>query len=364
MIRHDGRAVLCDFGLAQVLDEEFERLASQSYHRGTLRWTSPERLSQDEPIAPSSDIWSWAWLIWQFLTEKDPFHTTNNHNIVMYNIIFLKLPVSDQEPAISKVPTLSKLMELCWQKEPESRLRIDECIDRLERIFEIFELPKTSGKSQDQRSQLEGPSEELRPTGRLSFPPKPPPKSLPTPVRLSPLREDGALILISAYLAKTKDTFGEQSVPGPPLSQLASSVPPSGAFSRHPPPPPTTVDRILLPTTEKDASSNTPATPWHAKSLRQGESSEEQPSQSQISNKVARTGFRKLTKRLLSISKRTPQRSRDVEEISEWDIIDPQPDPGTGGNESRSTNPADLILETLREHPRAEQVKILSNVLQ
>ncbi|KIO23713.1 hypothetical protein M407DRAFT_77771 [Tulasnella calospora MUT 4182] len=134
MIRHDGRAVLCDFGLAQVLDEEFERLASQSSHRGTLRWTSPERLSQDGPLAPPSDVWSWAWLIWQFLTEKDPFHSINNHIIVMYRIMSLKLPASEQEPVILEIPTLSRLLELCWQKDPASRLRIDECIELLERI--------------------------------------------------------------------------------------------------------------------------------------------------------------------------------------------------------------------------------------
>ncbi|KIO23712.1 hypothetical protein M407DRAFT_77776 [Tulasnella calospora MUT 4182] len=65
LIKYDGRAAICDFGLAQVLDEEFERLASQTIHRGTIRWTSPERLDDNGPLTPSSDVWSWAWLIWE-----------------------------------------------------------------------------------------------------------------------------------------------------------------------------------------------------------------------------------------------------------------------------------------------------------
>lgn len=65
LIKDSGQAALCDFGLAQVMDEEFEQLASLTIHRGTVRWTSPERLEDNGPLAPSSDVWSWGWLLWE-----------------------------------------------------------------------------------------------------------------------------------------------------------------------------------------------------------------------------------------------------------------------------------------------------------
>lgn len=339
MIRHDGRAVLCDFGLAQVLDEEFERLASQSSHRGTLRWTSPERLSQDGPLAPPSDVWSWAWLIWQFLTEKDPFHSINNHTIVMYRIMSLRLPTSEQEPVILEIPTLSRLLELCWQKDPASRLRIDECIERLERIFE---QPKMSRRSQEQPHQLVGSSGGFHPIGTLSVPPNPPPKALSAPL---------------------KDGFEEPRLPDPPKPQPGGSIPPSGVFIGRSPPRSTVPNHGLPHTPGKDTNEYTPTTPGPSERPRQGTTSENQPNLSQLPNQASRTGFRKFTKLLLSISKRKPQQTNNGEEISGWDIVDPQPALEALGNEKGPTNPADAFLEVLSEHPRHEQIKILSDVL-
>lgn len=71
------------------------------------------------------------------MTEKIPFHHVNNASAVIFHIVTLKFPAYDQEFTISEVPTLSKLMQLCWQKEPESRLRMEECIERLEHIVRV-----------------------------------------------------------------------------------------------------------------------------------------------------------------------------------------------------------------------------------
>ncbi|KAG9009033.1 hypothetical protein FRB90_008631 [Tulasnella sp. 427] len=138
LIKDNGRAAISDFGLAQVLDEEFERLASQTIHRGTVRWTSPERLDNDGPLSPSSDVWSWAWLTWEIMTEHIPFHHVTNSASVIFHIITLKLPACEEEPNIVGVPTLPKLLQQCWQKEPGSRLHMKECVERLEDILEEF----------------------------------------------------------------------------------------------------------------------------------------------------------------------------------------------------------------------------------
>ncbi|KAG9024914.1 hypothetical protein FS837_005152 [Tulasnella sp. UAMH 9824] len=252
----------------------------------------------------------------------------------MYNIMFLKLPASEQEPAISKVPTLSKLMELCWQKDPASRLRIDECIDRLERIFEGFKQPNMPKKGQNQLNELAASSAGFQPNGTQISAPKPPPKDGPK----------------------------ESSMPGPPRSQLLRvSVPPSG-FPTGSSSPRSTKPNRGFP--KKDTGTKIPAATEQSEKPRQGDTSENQPGPSHLSNRANQPGFRKFAKRLLSISRRKLLPTDHGEEISEWDIVALQPDPEASRNESHSPNPADVFLETLREYPREEQIKILNNVLQ
>ncbi|KAG8945869.1 hypothetical protein FRC04_012229 [Tulasnella sp. 424] len=132
LVKSDGRGALCDFGLAQVLEEEFEQIASKSIQRGTLRWTSPERLN-DSPPAPPMDVWSWGWLI---MTEKIPFHQITNASAVMFHIVTSKLPSCEHEESVGQFPALSRLIQLCWQAEPDSRPLMNKCVADLQQIVE------------------------------------------------------------------------------------------------------------------------------------------------------------------------------------------------------------------------------------
>ncbi|KIO23709.1 hypothetical protein M407DRAFT_77778, partial [Tulasnella calospora MUT 4182] len=134
LIKDDGHAALSDFGLAQISEEEFGGIASKSVQRGSIRWSSPERVSQDQPAAPPSDVWSWSWLIWEFMTGTLPFSHVNNSGCVVYHIISSKLPRCDEEAAIALVPSLAQLMHQCWQQEPKSRPSMTSCIRMLKQI--------------------------------------------------------------------------------------------------------------------------------------------------------------------------------------------------------------------------------------
>ncbi|KAG8945872.1 hypothetical protein FRC04_012232 [Tulasnella sp. 424] len=135
LVKHDGRAAICDFGLAQVLDDDFPEIASQTVHRGTIRWTSPERLDGNASLLPPADVWSWGWLIWELLVGKIPFHTVKNGASVIYHIVTLRLPACEKEAGIADVPALVRLIQMCWQKDPDSRLKMSECINFLKRIL-------------------------------------------------------------------------------------------------------------------------------------------------------------------------------------------------------------------------------------
>ncbi|KAG9041897.1 hypothetical protein FS837_011614 [Tulasnella sp. UAMH 9824] len=321
LIKNDGRAAICDFGLAQALDEEFERLASQTIHRGTVRWTSPERLDDNGPLSPSSDVWSWAWLIWEFMTEKIPFHLVNNASAVIFHIVTLKFPAYEQEVNISEVPTLSKLMQLCWQKEPESRLRMEECIERLEHILEGFEPPEPVGKDQN---MFVGTSTLFQPTVTPSFPPGPPP-----PARShSPPKPSRRFDPPSPPVAPVPPAYTGPIIPSrsdKPRKDLPP-IPPQGGET----PILTTFDSSHEQRTDlepsfpvKPRSANAPNNPpsaFNFKSL--GPFKPPNTSSSESSSKAVAIGLKKLTKRLLPSSKRRPQQNNDYEDDEwDWDFI-------------------------------------------
>lgn len=61
LVTDDERAILCDFGLATVMDDELTALATSNEFKGSTRWCSPEVLS-GESRSPSTDMWSWGCL--------------------------------------------------------------------------------------------------------------------------------------------------------------------------------------------------------------------------------------------------------------------------------------------------------------
>lgn len=65
LVNSECRAVLCDFGLARLYEDSgFARLESTGAFKGSIRWCSPELLN-GEPRNASSDIYAWAWLVWE-----------------------------------------------------------------------------------------------------------------------------------------------------------------------------------------------------------------------------------------------------------------------------------------------------------
>ena len=70
LIGHDGRAMLCDFGLASVTEEGFhsQLTTESSEFKGSYRWCSPEVLD-GKPRTAASDMWSWALLVIEVSTD-------------------------------------------------------------------------------------------------------------------------------------------------------------------------------------------------------------------------------------------------------------------------------------------------------
>lgn len=57
--------MLCDFGLAQVIDQAYHSgLTTSDGFKGSVRWCSPEIL-EGKPRNAESDMWAWAYLVFE-----------------------------------------------------------------------------------------------------------------------------------------------------------------------------------------------------------------------------------------------------------------------------------------------------------
>lgn len=56
--------MLCDFGLAKVINERPTGLTTTRSLKGSVRYLSPELLLADDPVHTlASDMWSWGCLL-------------------------------------------------------------------------------------------------------------------------------------------------------------------------------------------------------------------------------------------------------------------------------------------------------------
>ncbi|KAG8918981.1 hypothetical protein FRC00_011879, partial [Tulasnella sp. 408] len=127
LVNKERRAVLCDLGLARLHDENFTRLESTgSSSKMSLRWCSPELLN-DQPRSPESDVFAWAWLVWEIMTGRLPYHETKADYAVLAKIFEARRPDIDNTVQLRECTELWDLMEQCWATDPNTRPTSAKC---------------------------------------------------------------------------------------------------------------------------------------------------------------------------------------------------------------------------------------------
>ncbi|KAG8914750.1 hypothetical protein FRC00_011121 [Tulasnella sp. 408] len=127
LITAEYNARLCDFGLARLHeDSEFSKLDTSTGHKGTIRWCSPE-LFRGNPRSPVSDVYAWAWLVWEIMTGELPHQQASHDPDVMREILENPLPRLDGELRFSQCPELWDLMTRCWSFDPPLRPTAENC---------------------------------------------------------------------------------------------------------------------------------------------------------------------------------------------------------------------------------------------
>ncbi|KAG9040569.1 hypothetical protein FS837_000450 [Tulasnella sp. UAMH 9824] len=149
------RALLCDFGLARLQEDSgFSRLETSTGFKGSIRWCSPEILN-GEPRTPPSDIYSWAWLVWEIMTGKLPYDGTTVDYVIIRQIFESPLPQVDGESRLSDCLQVWELMTRCWNADPLQRPTARMCQTTVTYLPRCTPTPENDGHNTRSAALLE-----------------------------------------------------------------------------------------------------------------------------------------------------------------------------------------------------------------
>ncbi|KAG8984883.1 hypothetical protein FRB93_006180 [Tulasnella sp. JGI-2019a] len=139
LVNHIGKALLCDFGLAKLVEAGHSGLSTSSNFHGSVRWCSPE-LFHDSPRTLASDIWAYGCVVIEIIYECTPYPHIRSNASVMLQALNRGLPAqSDDLPLpeyLRQKPTTNfwDLLKECWEFESSERANAKRCIDSIHSI--------------------------------------------------------------------------------------------------------------------------------------------------------------------------------------------------------------------------------------
>ena len=145
LVDDTGNARLADFGFLTVVSDPANRLSSSSnLQGGTVRWMSPELiapqqfgLKKSRPTGPS-DCYAFGMVIYETISGKLPFHEDIDLTAS------LKILRGERPRRGTKFTNhLWELLGWCWAFQPYDRPCIEDVLQRLEMVSNLFESSAT-----------------------------------------------------------------------------------------------------------------------------------------------------------------------------------------------------------------------------
>lgn len=125
LLDSDGRAKVCDFGIAKFKDRTF--VSTMNGQAGTPAYMAPE-LFDGVNATEKVDVYSYAILLWECITGKVPWgHVPSPMQIIYY------VGVLNQRPTMPTTihDSFKTLIEDCWKVDPKERPTFEEILNRL-----------------------------------------------------------------------------------------------------------------------------------------------------------------------------------------------------------------------------------------
>ncbi|KAJ7713163.1 kinase-like domain-containing protein [Mycena metata] len=158
LVDEGGHARLADFGLACYANAT----AKSSTHAGSTRWMAPELLEPGRHFQRTlaTDVYAFSCVCYE-LYNGAPFAEQTNNKMTDAAVL-LAVVVEGRRPLRLSTPSrIWKVVEESWCKEPESRLKIGEIVERLKRIQQEDIAAGTSARTE--------PQPRYRPPGALGI---------------------------------------------------------------------------------------------------------------------------------------------------------------------------------------------------
>lgn len=114
----NGRPVLVDFGIAQIVDEAGTQLTRPATAIGTAAYMSPEQ-ARGQNAGPASDVYSLACVAYHLLLGRPPFTATSS--LAVAHSQAFDTPPSLLELAPDAPPALDALLRSMLAKNPDER---------------------------------------------------------------------------------------------------------------------------------------------------------------------------------------------------------------------------------------------------
>jgi len=154
LLGYRDRRPICkvaDFGLAREKAQTF--VSGVTSQRGTLPWIAPEILRTPDAVTEAADVYSFAIVMWELWTGKEPWENTNFHALMLQLAnpeLKLRPPIPGAEewdgPEGSAPPELAPgwriLMERCWEEDPNNRPPFTQIVKDLRGMISAIRPPR------------------------------------------------------------------------------------------------------------------------------------------------------------------------------------------------------------------------------
>ncbi|KAM8719366.1 hypothetical protein ACLKA7_011995 [Drosophila subpalustris] len=128
LLTNKGRNLkICDFGTVA------DKSTMMTNNRGSAAWMAPE-VFEGSKYTEKCDIFSWAIVLWEVLSRKQPFKDIDNAYTIQW-----KIYKGERPPLLDNCPKhIEQLMTACWKTAPEDRPSMQYIVGKMNEIIKDY----------------------------------------------------------------------------------------------------------------------------------------------------------------------------------------------------------------------------------